>query len=174
MVSCGPDVQNQSFTHMFTFVDYKCNNEQSAYEKGSLYDYLTKPEFSKFREIVNRANMIGFLSGCQADCTLFVPNNSVLGSIPMSFFQKMDDGYARDIVNASIIGRKIDKRLLISSPVSYFHTRNLAMRMYVTNINNHTKINNCVDVVNYDIMLNNGILHVVNGLIVPNESHFIN
>lgn len=174
MVSCGPDVQNRNFTHMFTLTDYKCQNPVPTFEKGSLYDYLTRPEFSKFREIVKRAGYIGYLSDSQANFTLFAPEDGTLAHIPMAFFQKMDDGYAREIVNACIIPRKIDRRLLVSSPVCYFTTRNYRMRMYVTNIRGNTRLNDCVNVTEFDTFLNNGILHRTNGLIMPSEAHFLN
>jgi hypothetical protein len=86
----------------------------------------------------------------------------------------MDDGEAKDIIETSILPTIIASDLLKSSPVSYFYTKNSHMRMYVTNINDITKINNCVQVVKYDIWCNNGIIHIVSGLIQPSLDHFLN
>jgi uncharacterized surface protein with fasciclin (FAS1) repeats len=86
----------------------------------------------------------------------------------------MDKGYAKEIINSALINRKIDYNLLTSSPVSYLYTRNPKMRMYVTNINETTRINDCVNVLEYNINRTNGLIHIVDGLILPSENTFMN
>ena len=73
-----------------------------------------------------------------------------------------------------MIDRKITKNLITSSPVAYYYTRNDKMRMYVTNIDDNTRINNSVNIVKYDINVNNGLIHIIDGIIIPNEDHFMN
>ena len=46
--------------------------------------------------------------------------------------------------------------------------------MYITNINRITNINNCVNVVKYDIWKENGIIHIIDNLLLPSEDHFMN
>jgi len=48
------------------------------------------------------------------------------------------------------------------------------MRMYVTNINETTRINDCVNVLEYNINRTNGLIHIVDGLILPSENTFMN
>jgi len=120
---------------------------------------------------VEKASMQGQLSSPQANFTLFVPSDDYLSGWNID---TLDDGLARQILSASTLRNRIDKNLIMSSPVSYFTTRNARMRMYVTNISGKTQINNCVSVVKYDILLNNGIIHVVDGLILPSEDTFMN
>lgn len=175
MVSLGPDTQSYNFTHMYSFVDINNKNIEPTINKGSIYDFInSNKKFSKFKAIISKANNIGLLNDIQANCTLFIPSDDSLEHIPYSYFQTMDDGLARQILASSIINRKIDKKLLISSPVAYYITRLPEMRMYITNISGKTVINNCVTVLQFDNNFNNGMVHIVNGLIAPNQDHFMN
>lgn len=173
MVSISPDTQSYDFTHMWSFVDYR--NEKAPKKcvvKGSIFDFLySNPEYSKFLKIVEKASMEGQLNDPQANFTLFIPSNDLIKHIPEEYFDIMDDGTARQILKGSTLNRKIDKRLLQFSPVSYFMTINTCpqTRLYVTNISGITEIDNCVKVVKYDNILNNGIIHVVDNLIIPDQ-----
>jgi hypothetical protein len=86
----------------------------------------------------------------------------------------MDTGQARSIVASSTLPRKLAKDLLTSSPVAYYYTKYPSMRMYVTNISGETILNGCVKVIEFDHILGNGFVHIVDGLIIPNEDHFMN
>lgn len=174
MVSLGPDTQSYNYLHMVDFVDYRGKKPLPPITKGSIYEFISHERYSKFRTIVDRAGMRSQLNNSQADFTIFVPDNEFLKHIPCEYFKNMDDGLARQILNSSTLRRRIDKLLLVASPVSYFATLDPRMRMYVTNISNVTKINNCVSVVKYDNILNNGIIHIIDSLIAPSQDTFMN
>lgn len=176
MVSYTPNTQSYLFNHMSFFTDYRSDKApEMCKNKNSIYYYISKnPKFSKFKKIVDHAQMMGFLDSDQANCTLFIPNNDSLKNIPEAYFDFMDDGLAKQIIAASTIPRKLAKDLLTSSPVCYYYTRNPEMRMYVTNINNQMKINECINVLQFDVWLENGIVHIVDNIIVPNQDHFLN
>jgi hypothetical protein len=176
MVSYGPDIQNMNFTHMTEFVDYRSKvAPQICINSGSIYDLIHKhPQMTKFKLIVHRANMIGRLNDEQAQCTVFIPLDDFLKHIPDSYFQTMDDGLARQIVDASTLKVPIDGNLLISSPVAYYYTRNDKMRMYITNISRKTEVNKCATVIKFNIPCSNGIVHIVNNIVAPNEDTFMN
>jgi len=176
MVSLGPYTPSTDYSHMYSFVDYRSKTcPQIRVNKGSIYDLLiSNPKFSRFAQIVERARMSAQLNESEANFTIFIPTNDYLSHLPEDFFQTMDDGLARQILKASSLDNKIDKDLLTSSPCSYFITKNPKMRLYVTNIDGVLRINNCLGIVKYDINLTNGMVHVVSGLIVPSEDHFMN
>lgn len=188
MTSCGPDGQPSLYTHMWSFPDYRQqgNNSQSSqpalapcFSPGSLYAYFYgNPSFSKFRTIIDRAQMIGQLGGPQANFTILAPKDESLTQIPIEYFTKMDNGLAKQILDASIIHRPQNRKILTSSPVSYYATKNPEMRMYITNIGTKsgmvTRVNNCASIVEWDIECNNGIIHVVDNIIAPNMDHFMN
>lgn len=178
MVSYGPDIQNQNFTHMYEFVDYrlpKGKRLEPCIVKGSIYDYInSQPNMKGIKLIIDKAKYTGLLSDCEANFTLFIPTDEYLKRVPSSFFDDMDDGLAREILLSSMMWRKIDKKLITSSPVAYYITKNPRMRMYVTNINNKTVVNNCGSIVKYDIDCNNGMIHILDTLIIPNNDTFMN
>jgi len=170
MVSYAPDRQNQNFTHMYSFVDYRSPKEYIP-SSGSVYDIIYKnSELSKFKQLVDRANMKEMLDNPQFNCTVLVCKDKDF-NLNLDI---LDIGSAKDILNSCILQRKINKYLLTSSPVAYYYTRNLYMRLYIINIGGITRINNCYNITDFDIDCNNGMIHICSGLIVPSGEHFMN
>ena len=175
MTACMVNDPSYMYTHMYSFTDYRGSESKMCLNKGTIYDYISSnPSFSKFKTIVERAGMKGQLNELQANFTIMIPSDEHLNHIPVEYFNKMDDGLARQILKASSIIRILDKKIITSSPVSYYNTLNQEMRMYITNIGGKTRINNCCSIVNYDISLCNGMIHVVDNLVVPSDAHFMN
>lgn len=175
MVSFTPDTQSYLFTHMSSFVDYRSDKCELCVDKNSIYGLVYgNPDFSKFKTIIDRAQMVPFLDEVQANCTVFIASDKSLEHIPQTFFDTMDIGLARQILASSTLPRVIDRDLLTSSPVCYLSTRNPEMRMYVTNVSSRTVLNNCATVIRYDIKRSNGLVHLVDGLILPSNDHFMN
>lgn len=179
MVSFTPGVQPYNFTHMWSFEDLNYENDgpkpRYCVDKKSIFGYIyNNRNFSRFKTIIEKAGMLAQLSEKQSDCTVFIPEDRNLTDIPVEFFTQMDDGLARQILNASIIDRRIGSELLKSSPCSYYYTRNPDMRMYVTNIRGNTMINNERKILEFDRCFDNGVIHLIDGLIIPNDSHFMN
>jgi hypothetical protein len=176
MVSYIPSTQSLLYNHMSSFVDYRTDKEpEICINSGSIYSIIaSSPSFSKFKKIVENAKMIGIFNDIQANFTLFLPSDDYLKDFPDWFFETMDDGLAKQIINSSIIPKILKRDLLTSSPVCYFYTKNPGMRMYVTNINYITELNRCTRVVRYDINCTNGVIHLIDNLIIPNDDHFMN
>ena len=92
MVSCGPDIQPYNYTHMYSFVDLRGNTPKQCTTPGSIFHYIsTKPEFSKFKKIVENAVMTGQLNNLQADFTMLIPTDNFLKYLPENFFTEMDN-----------------------------------------------------------------------------------
>lgn len=175
MTTTGPDTQSYDFKHMYSFTDLNGKRPELCILKNSIYDILKKNGgFTKFLSIADKADKCVRINDIQANCTMFIPHDKFLAEIPEDFFSEMDDGLARQIMASLTLRNKINGELMQSSPVSYFATMNPRMRMYVTNINGKTTINNCVTVVQYDVECSNGIIHLVNGIIVPSMDRFMN
>lgn len=176
MVSLGPDTQSTNFSHMYSFVDYSNSKRpELCTAKNTLYEYIrTRPNMKRFNQILEKAHMQSQMNEDQANRTLFIPTDDYLVHIAPDFFNKMDDGLARQILDASSLRRRINKDILTSSPVCYYTTFNPEMRMYCTNINEITRLNNCVKVIRFDILLDNGTIHIVDGLLAPSSDHFMN
>lgn len=175
MVSYAPNTQSLNYTHMWNFQDLRGKAPEISPNPGSIYEFITcNKGFSKIKKIVENADLGGFLNDIQANFTFIIPKDHSIKDYPEEFFTRMDKGYAKEIINSALINRKIDYNLITSSPVSYLYTRNPKMRMYVTNINERTRINDCVNVLEYNINLANGLIHIVDGLILPSENTFMN
>jgi uncharacterized surface protein with fasciclin (FAS1) repeats len=170
MTSCGPNSQSYNFTHMFEFVDLRGNLPKKEYNKNSISYFLnSNPEFSKFFYIVKKAMYENLLNDEQANFTLFIPTDTTLESLfPNSFFTNMDIGKARNILNNCILNYRITSDLLTDSPACYFINKN-NNRLFITNINNNTVINNYDKILQFDIECSNGIIHLTDNLILSVE-----
>jgi len=173
MVSYGPDIQSLNYTHMYDFIDYRNTIEsEPCRTKNTVYDYIFKrKDMSQFKKIVEKAMMEGYLNDLQFNSTIFIPLDN---NISKDFVNQIDIGLAREIVKSSIINTIVDKKLLTSSPVSYYYTKNPIMKLYYTFLRNVSTLNNCCKVIEYDIKCNNGIIHLIDCLIMPSEEHFMN
>jgi uncharacterized surface protein with fasciclin (FAS1) repeats len=154
---------------MYDFVDYRNLNETKiCLDKESIFGYIySNPNTSKFRKIIEKAMFSGQLNDIQGNFTIFIPEDKYLKHIPEDFFKNMDTSFAKEILYSSILNGKINKEILTFSPVSFFNTKNPVMKLYVTNISNKTKLNNTSDVIEFDINKNNGIIHLINNILIP-------
>jgi uncharacterized surface protein with fasciclin (FAS1) repeats len=143
-------------------------NKDNEYflNKGTIADYLlTEFKNSDFLKLVNKADLIKLLNNNQAHFTLFLPrivDNTI------------DINDSKQIVNCAIIPRLIDSKILKSTPVSYFNTRNLTMRMFVHNLEDEIIINCASKILKPDICCTNGIIHIIDNILLPNDKHFVN
>jgi len=160
---------------MWEFADLHGIKPTPALKSNTIYEYIRcSSDFSKFKKVVDNANMEGVLNDCEANFTLFLPKDSSLTHIPDEFFDTMDAGTAKQILKASLLDDKINKKILVSSPVCYYATLNPKMRMYCTNIGGYTRLNNCATVKEFDINRKGGLIHIVDNILVPTEDHFMN
>ena len=168
MVSIGPNSQSYNYTHMWDMTDLRVPKQELRYCHGSLMDIVSKnPDFTKFSYMAKLANMQNIFADKQANFTLFVPSDNSIRSLGDGVFMNMDQSTARNIIKGSMLNRRITSDILEDSPASYFLTTQPPNRLFVTNISNHTYINNDVNVINKNIQATNGIIHVVDKLIWP-------
>lgn len=168
MVSIGPYCEKTNMTHMFNMNDLRGPLPQKIENPGSLsYIISNTREFSKFRYILRLSKLDGIYNDLEANFTLFVPTDLSLSNIPDTFLTNMDLLTARQIVRASTLNRRITSDILSDSPCAYFNTRDEKSRLFITNMNGQTSINNNINVINSDIQAFNGIIHVTDGLIWP-------
>ena len=168
MTSVGPYHQKTNLTFMFDKSDLRGPLPQKVESPNSLSNIISmNPDFSKFRYILRLSKLDAIYNDIQANFTLFVPSDDALINIPESVFVNMDLLTARHIVKTSTLNSRITSDILSDSPCSYFMTNNSANRLFVTNVNGQSTIDNHINVIGADIMAVNGIIHVVDGLIKP-------
>lgn len=176
MVSYGPDIQSLNYTHMYSFVDYRGCRCEPQITKGSIYDYVnSQPDMKLFKKVIDNSLLTGQLNDKEANFTIFIPTDDYLKKYyHPNYFDNLDGNEAKSLMDSCILNRRISSDIIKSSPVAYYSTRNLAMRMFVTNISGETILNNCAKVVKFDINLNNGVIHIIDNLLRQTDDTFMN
>ena len=180
MVSFQGYAEARDYTHMYSFAQpgsYFRDTEFDVESRpGTIYDFLrNNKDFSIFKKIVRRPDMARQLNQEEADFTVLIPRDSSLSRYQPNFFKDMDIGLAKQILHTSSLNRKINSKLFKSSPVCYYYSLNPDTRLYTTNINGKTRINESVKITEFDIERTNGLIHIVDGLLLPNiTNHFMN
>ena len=120
---------------------------------------------------MKKARYQGKLSEKQADYTIFVPSDTELRKkYDQKFLDNIDDGLARQILAFSMMNRKIDQRLLQSSPVSIFPTIDRSNSMHISTVSGITLLPNYTKVIHFNHPANNGIVHVIDNLLIPEQT----
>jgi len=79
----------------------------------------------------------------------------------------LDKLSAGNIIKYSTLQGLFPLRILSSSPSSLYTSTYSSQKIKIVNFNNKTIINDCTIVVESDIKLNNGILHIVDNILTP-------
>jgi uncharacterized surface protein with fasciclin (FAS1) repeats len=165
----GPYSASYNFTSMFNMTDKRGQLPITKPCPGTLLDIIEKnPDFSKFRYLVKLAAQEDVLNASQANFTIFVPSDKSLKNINDNVFINMDTTTAWYIVKSCMVKNKIPSEILEDSPAAYYYTLSEGNRLFITNISGITYLNNSIKVIHKDIMCTNGIIHVIDGLFIPN------
>ena len=169
MVSIGPYSQSMNYTYMFDKGDLRGPLPLKETCPTTLSGIIARhPDFTHFKYILKLAKLEAILDDPDANVTLFVPSDMALNKVmDPSVFLNMDLATARHIVLGSSLERKITSAVLSDSPASWINTRDPPNRLFVTTIRGHTRINNSINVIHKDIQASNGLIHVVDNMIIP-------
>ena len=173
MVSIGPYTQAYDMRQMYDFVDLRKKKEKKCpFNDNTLMGIIgNHSDFTIFAKIVEKARYSGKLSELQADYTIFVPSdNELRKKYSQQFIDNIDDGLARQILAFSMMKRKLDKNLLQSSPVSILPTMDRSNLMHINTVNGITKLPNCTTVIHWNHQADNGIVHVIDNLLIPEQT----
>ena len=174
MTANYPYSQSFDFTYKITgFYDRKCTTIELN-DQNMLYVIRNSPNLSIFYNLVKTAKFEERLNNNDANFTLFAFADDYVKSTTNGVRDrcdvvsgKADIGLATSVLNASIVNQRITKDLLCSSPFSYLMPIDRKNRMYITNLDNKTTINNTIEVVVFDIICANGVIHVIDDVILP-------
>lgn len=161
----GPNSYSRLYFHMTDFQDKRGNSRTIKINENSILDIISKTEeFSNYREIVRHSQYESKLNDCSIVTTVFVPVNEAFSE---GFLDNLDRLQANVFIQSNNIDRAITSELLEYSPYSILPTKfNTLNNMKVTNVNGSTYINGCKIIIK-DIMAENGIIHVVDKLNIP-------
>lgn len=167
MTASFPYNESRNYTFMFDLQDLREPIAQVRGCPNTVLEYLKKNDtkFSGFLHIIKKAKMEDIFAQPQFFRTVFVPTNDYLD---MEVVKNIDQGSAKSIINFSTLQRTIDKELLTASPASYFISEYKPLpQLLVTNISGVTQMNGCAKIIDFDIRLDNGIIHVIDSPLVP-------
>ena len=169
MVSNTPNTQSYDFTHMYNFTDLrKPKNKLNNICKNSLMSIINdNKDFSKYKYMIHLAQLENMFSSLQAEFTIFIPSDKYIEELGENIFINMDSSTARHIIKSTMIDKKIPSELLQDSPVFYLKTKDPPNNLFITNISDNIYINNDVKIIEKDIITKNGIIHVIDKMIIP-------
>jgi len=168
MVSTGPYFSSMNYTHMFELPELRGDFPYEKPCKNSILDVIySNPDFSTFAHLFKLANMKGIYGDLQSNSTLFIPSDKAISHIDKNIFVNMDTLTARTIIKSSTLSRIITKSILQDSPASYFHSIEHPNRLFISNLNGVTSINNDINIIDFNISCSNGIIHVIDNIIWP-------
>lgn len=173
MVSIGPNSQAYDMKQMYDFPDLrKRTKDDCIFKKNTLMGIIgNNQDFTIFSKLVEKARYVGKLSQPEADYTIFVPSDHALKQkYSQDFLDNIDDGMARQILYFSMMNRKIDQNLLQSSPISIFPTIDRSNSMTIHTVSGVTKLPNCTTVIHWNHPADNGIIHVIDNLLIPEKT----
>lgn len=142
------------------------------YNPGSIMGMLNEnKDFSKFSYLVKLAQLDTRLSKLLCNLTVFVPSDAYIeGKYNDNVFINMDKYTAREIVLYHCLNKKINYASLISSDGLYLDTEidpSSNAKILCQNYGSGVVLNNKAQIVKPDVMLNNGMIHIINDLMIP-------
>jgi hypothetical protein len=156
---------------MYDMGDLRGPKPKFTLNSNSIMSFLeNNTEFSKFCYIVKLSRLEGLFNDCQADATLFVVADLYINKIDNieQILANMDESTARSIILFSTLNRKINYDLLSQSPIKYIYTQNTTNKMLFETINNITYLNKGnAKIIKYDINLQNGMIHLIDNILIP-------
>ena len=173
---CGPYSQSNDFTHMYDIRDLRgCLPIKKTCSTSLSGLVQNHPDFSHYRSMLKTSKLEGILDSPQANFTLFIPSDDALKKAYPKGIGYIDITVARHIIKSTMLDSKIISDVLVDSPASYYITKDSPNRLYVSNIGGRTYLSNCaencggqsVSIIHKDMYADNGIIHVVDGLLIP-------
>jgi uncharacterized surface protein with fasciclin (FAS1) repeats len=175
MTSNAPNSQAQNYTFLFEKQNYRTACKPIKPNKNSLLDIINNsPDLTVFKNIVRVGNYQEILDSSQSNFTIFVPSDKAILGTTNGMRDRdniisgdIDTGLAYSVLKASILNNKITSELLEYSPFTYLIPIDKTNRLFIKNINGLTIINNNITVLVKDIICENGIIHVIDDIIIP-------
>ena len=127
-------------------------------------------EYQLFGWMIKLVDMELKMGHEQFDQTLFLVNDANLRAQfgnDDSFFINMDKHQAIHIVGAHLLNKKIHKKTLESQRLTKLFTKNQQTELMFLNNYGDITINNMARLVEADIKLQNGVIHIIDRLLLP-------
>jgi len=161
MTSLGPYSQKFALSHMDRIIGVNTYTQNNKSIAGVI---KTHSDFTKFRHILAVSGMGNLFDHQNSEITVFVPSDKYLQDVDVT---TIDRASARHIVKSSTLKRKIPSEVIKHSPFSYYHTNHPMNRLFIRNTGDNTTLNSYINIVEFDVVADNGLIHVTDTLIDP-------
>lgn len=161
MVSITPSdsLYNTGFTKM---------KEKYVHPTSLLGIIQHNTDFSLFYNLVKKVKYEDKLSDLLQEFTLFIPSDTFLRKkYTENYLCNITESMSRQILSFSMIKRKIDRNLLQSTSRSIYQTLDASNSLKIITCNGTTFLNNSTSVICWDYVCDNGIIHVIDNILVP-------
>ncbi len=151
-----------NFQHMYNIYDKK--NKNIIVNRHSILEYILNTEyFSNFLQLVFKAQLEKFFNEIEyTNITLFLPIDSGFKNFNI---KNINIPRAREIVLSAVLNKRVISELFRTSKYSQYFSKN--NKKILITIQDNIKINNNIDIINDNIFLKNGIIHIINKPLIP-------
>ena len=133
---------------------------------------VSDANFSILVEAVTKAGLVGALSNPTADLTVFAPTNAAFQSLLTELGYASLDAVPADALKNILLYHVIGQKALSSGLTTGYYSslspgpaEGLTVSMYIDKA--ALKINNRASITQADIMADNGVIHVIDKVILP-------
>tara|TARA_Y100000389_G_C17420796_1_gene496595 strand:- start:377 stop:829 length:453 start_codon:yes stop_codon:yes gene_type:complete len=147
---------------MYNIYDKK--NKNIIVNRHSILEYILNTEyFSNFLQLVFKAQLEKFFNEIEyTNITLFLPIDSGFKNFNI---KNINIPRAREIVLSAVLNKRVISELFRTSKYSQYFSKN--NKKILITIQDNIKINNNIDIINDNIFLKNGIIHIINKPLIP-------
>jgi uncharacterized surface protein with fasciclin (FAS1) repeats len=177
MTSVYGYIESYDYKQMYDITDLRGSIPKPTLKPNTLMSIIEDNEdFSWFRYLVKLSGLQAVFDDQQAKFTLFVPSNQFLKQkLPRTVIENMDKYTARQIVLYNSLEREIYMPFLRSTPAMYVNTRIPSSSLLVENLQpGITTLNGSVQIIKGDVTVGNGVIHIVDNLLVPRDMSISN
>jgi uncharacterized surface protein with fasciclin (FAS1) repeats len=142
---------------------------EHSYSKDSIYGFLKyNGNFSIFAYILKVAKMDIIADQKQFNSTIFVCDDETLKKIyGEEFFMNLDKNSATILANYHILPYPVNEKSFLSRRISVVDTRDKKSQLTIINNKGKININNQAFIISEQIDRSNGIIYVLNDLLIP-------
>lgn len=134
---------------------------------GTIVDAASKRYFfSTLVSAVSDAGLVGALSDTDANLTVFAPTDEAFASLPDGLLGSLTNEQLTRILQYHVLGSEVFAGDLSSeqSPESL-----LGEDLFITAGSEGAFINGSTEIITTDVDVNNGVIHAIDGVLLPNE-----
>lgn len=171
MIPSNPNSVSLNFTHRWHIQDLRSPEPiTTEIPLDSISGYLkSDPNFCKFFEILNRSGSLLRFADKQNRSTLFITPDIYLQDLDLN---RIDRSQAIDIIQAATLPRLVTC-YDIQNPSYQQLWNDIGDRILALTHNGRTLLNDKYVLLESDIVMNNGIIHIINGMLEPRRCNLV-